>query len=96
MLKLPVRVPDVVGEKTTETVQPVLEFRETPQVTAASLKSPVTEGVFKPTTALPVFEIVMFCAALVELITVEANARVIGFRTTAAAGVAVPASAAVA
>ena len=60
------------------------------------MKSPVTEGVFNPTTAFPVFEIVMFCAALVELIRVEANVRVIGFRTTAAAGVAIPASDAVA
>jgi hypothetical protein len=96
MLKLPVRVPDAVGEKAIETVQPVLAFSEAPQVLAARAKSPVTNGVFKLTGELPVFEIVMFCTALVELIKVEGNVRAIGFRTTLAAGVPVPASAAVA
>ena len=97
MVKVPLRAPEAVGVKATETVQPVLGPRLVPQVFAVILKSvPVTEGVWSARVVPPVFEIVMFCVGLVALIVVEGKARAMGFRTMAAAAPPVPKSVAVA
>src|SRR6202789_295056 len=94
--KTPLRVPDAVGINAMETVQPTLGPRLAPQVLVVSLKSPVMEGVCRATVLAPVFEIVMFCNALVALITVDGKVRTTGVRTMAAAALALPVRVAVA
>lgn len=66
IVKLPVCVPETVGLKAMETVQPVLAARVTPQVFAVMAKSPVTEAVPSVAGVPPVFDTVMFWTALVE------------------------------
>jgi hypothetical protein len=97
IVSVPLRLPDAVGVNTIATVQPVLGPRLVPQVFAVILKSvPETDGVCNATELPLVFEIVMFCTALVALIVVEGNARETGSRTMAAAGLPMPESDAVA
>jgi hypothetical protein len=96
IVKLPVREPEAVGAKTITTVQPVLAASVSPHVFAEILKSPVTAAAPRLTDALPVFEIVMFCTALVALTVVAGKLAVTGVSTTAPAAVAVPLSATVA
>ncbi len=47
MVKVPVRVPEAVGVKVMDTVQPVLGARVEAQVLAAMWKSPVMVGVWR-------------------------------------------------
>ena len=96
MMKVPVRVPEAVGMNAMATVQPVLGASAEPQVLAVILKLPLTDGVWSDAGVPPVFEMVMFCTALVALIGVDGKARVMGFRMMAAGGVPVPMSVAVA
>ncbi len=95
-VKDPERAPVALGAKTIETVHPVCELSVVPQVFAVILKSPETTGVCIPAVALPVFEMVMFCTALVAPTLVTGKVAVVGVRTMAAAGVPVPDSMAVA
>src|SRR5665213_2130117 len=97
MVNVPVRVPEAVGVKVMATVQPVLGGSEVPQVLAEILKSaPATVGVCTVVAVPPVLEMVMFCAELVALTRVVSKVRVMGSRMTAAGGVPVPVSEAVA
>src|ERR1700733_5897666 len=96
MEKMPPRVPETVGINAMETVQPTPGPRLAPQVLAVSLKSPVMDGVCRAIVLAPVFEIVMFCKALVALIAVEGKVRATGRRTMAPAALALPESATVA
>jgi hypothetical protein len=96
MVKLPVREPEAVGAKTIATVQPVFAGSVAVHVFAEILKSPVAAGVPRFTGAPPVFEIVMFCAALVALTIVVGKLVVTGVSTTVPAAVAVPLNATVA
>ena len=70
IVKVLVRVPEAVGVKVMDTVQPVLGGRVEAQVLAAMWKSPVMVGVWRVSGFALVFEMVMFCAAAVALTVV--------------------------
>jgi hypothetical protein len=91
-VSVPDRDPEAVGRNTTDTVQPTPEASVAPHVFAEIAKSPVTTGVCSVTATPPLFETVMFCTALVAPTSVLGNVTAIGFNTTGAAAVAVPAS----
>jgi hypothetical protein len=59
-------------------------------------KSPVTVGIPSDVVVPPVFETVIFCAALDALIVVAGKLNVTGVKTIAAPATAVPLNAAVA
>jgi hypothetical protein len=65
-------------------------------VFAVISKSPVTTGVCRVAVIPPVFEIVIFFAALTDPTSVPEYVIVIGFRTIAAADAPVPVNVAVA
>ena len=94
--KVPPRAPDVVGINAMETVHPTLGPRLEPQVFAVNLKSPVTVGVCRVIVFVLVFEIVMFCDALVALINVEEKLSCAGMRMMALDALPLPVSIAVA
>jgi hypothetical protein len=96
MLKLPVRVAEAVGTNSTATVHPTPLASVVPQVFAEIAKSPVTTGVCSVAVTPPVFEIVIFCAALAAPTFVPEYVTVIGLNTIAAAAKPVPLTAAVA
>jgi hypothetical protein len=96
MLKLPVRVPEAVGWNATDTVHPELAPSVGPHVFAVIVKSPLTAGACRLTVTPPVFEIVIFCAALTDPTFVPEYGTAIGLNTIAAAGAPTPVSAAVA
>ena len=93
---VPVRVPLAVGVNVIETVHPVCDPSVAPHVFAEIAKSPVDTGVCSVAALPPVFEIVMFCAAVVWFTTVAANVNDTGVNTMFPAAVAVPLNATVA
>ena len=92
-LKLPGRVPGAVGWNVTDTVHPEPAPSVDPQVSAVIVKSPVTTGVCKVAATPPVFEIVIFCAALTDPTFVAEYVTVVGVNTIAAPAAPTPASA---
>src|SRR5260370_741630 len=64
MFRVPVRVPEAVGVKVTLMLQLAPAATELPQV-LVSAKSPLAEMLVRLSEALPVFESVTDCAALV-------------------------------
>jgi hypothetical protein len=96
MLKLPLRVPEVVGWNLIETVHPTLGASAVPHVFAEMMKSPVITGVCSVAVTPLMFEIAISCAVLVEPTAVEAKLIVIGFRIIVDAVDPTPLNAAVA
>src|SRR5260370_354279 len=94
MFRVPVRVPEAVGVKVTLMLQLAPAATELPQV-LVSAKSPLAEMLVRLSEALPVFESVTDCAALVVPTVWLAKASEVAERLTTGAGPEVPKTSAI-
>jgi len=93
---VPVLVPEAFGVNTTDTVHPVCGPSELPHVFALTAKSPLIDTPCKVAATPPVFEIVMFCTALVAPSVTAPKLSPAGVSTIFAGSAPVPDNATVA